>query len=105
MTLTDPKYNPEASIDSGCTPSNLRPNALALEKKSLLKVNDGVLNYSLPGSGKYSIRLVDVFGVVAKQFNGEGPVQNGKLPLPSQGIFFFELEYQGIISRHRVFNF
>ncbi len=105
MTVTDPKYNPEATIDSGCTVVRLRPNAWALKNKSFLKVSDGVLDYSLPGSGKYSIRLLDVFGVVAKQFNGEGPILNAKLPLPSQGIFFFELEYLGIISRHRVLNF
>jgi hypothetical protein len=105
MTLTDPKYNPEASIDSGCTPSGMRTKVAALEKKPFLKVNHGELYYSLPGSGMYTIRLVDVFGAVAKQFTGAGSVDNAKLPLPSSGIFFFELEYQGTISRHRVLNF
>ncbi len=105
MNPSYPNYNPEASSDSGCSMTNLRPNIQTSERKSFLKANDGVLSYSLPGSSKYSIRLVDVFGVVAKQFNVEGPVSNAKLLLPSPGIFFLELENQGKIARHKIINF
>jgi hypothetical protein len=105
---TNPKatnYNPEATIDSGTCIIPVKISPLAHSLAPFVKVSNSVVKYTLPRTGNYLIKLVDVFGIVAKEIRGVGPVLDGKLSLPGRGIYFLEVDSDGFYSRHRIHNF
>lgn len=98
-------YNPEATIDDGTCQV---PNALAgmsREPGPWARVSGARVAYGIPGSGPWSLRLVDVAGAVTHAEAGAGPVAEGRLAAPGRGIYFLEIRSAGALTRRRIHSF
>lgn len=99
-------FNPEATNDDGsCQLPTSLTSAPAWSAYAASAASGSVVTYSIPGAGRYSLRLLDVNGALVGQARGDGPVANAKMALPRPGIYFLEMNAAGAHSRRRIDGF
>ncbi len=98
-------YNPKATKDNGtCTVTSIT-NGMQVKMMPSITVSESKVNYSVMQPGKFSLRLIGADGIVLSQFEKIGPVMNSTLALPTHGIYFLELNVNGIRSQQKILNF
>ncbi|MDB5106629.1 MAG: secreted glycosyl hydrolase [Fibrobacteres bacterium] len=105
---TNPKatnYNAEATNDDGSCKLPTGLNRIASNMAPSVTVSGLAVQYRLPDAGRYLVRLVDAYGVVAKEIRGIGPVTDGRMDLPGKGIYFLDVDSHGALSRTKVYSF
>lgn len=105
MNSAASNYNPEATEDDGSCKTVSTNGALARTMLTpSISVSASKVSYSIPRSGKFSVRILDVNGAEATHSEGVGPI-SGSLNIAHAGIYFVEVKSAGILSRKQINNF
>lgn len=97
-------YNPQATQDDGSCKLTSLIGSRDIAQSARVYRNGAAVRFDIPTPDRYSVRLVDAFGIVLREESGMGPRVAREFALPSRGIYFLEMETRGSLARHRIIN-